>query len=437
MCVYIFAGRFQPFHNGHMQVFEKLCDQLSPTDTLVLGVISPYNSSDIIDKEFLKASEEHHLPDRNPWDVLVPLAAVSLIARSSVYSSQIITTLLPRPEYGWRIITEWFPQKRIWVIPMANEDFDEKKKDYFENLGDRVLRIKDDTNISGRELREFYKRGEYDRFVSHVPEGLDNIYFKEDTIGDTKIDFQKRAKNFENHSQWVKDTCINEVPISFFETGEIGDLLDCGGGTGYLSWRLYQERKKTISSISLVDISSNMLDEARKKHDFPVVTFNSSIETFCGMTTKKYDTILLRQVLHYVNDVSEIVCLLRNILKDDGKIYVGQFIVQDEESREWHNELMKDISKNRKRTFLFDELSNCFTKNGFVIEKCVLDDYEENIDDLFVRRVNNYVNEASDKLKSKMFSLATVSLKKKMAIRFENNNLFFKVKFCHLLVKKA
>ena len=436
MCVYIFSGRFQPFHNGHMQVFNQLCDQLSPTDTIVLGVVSPYKSSDIIDKDFLKASEEHHLPDRNPWDVLVPLAAITKVARSSAYSAQIITTLLPRPEYGWNIIKEWFPQKRIWVIPQANEDFDEKKKDFFESLGDKVLRIKDSTNVSGRELREYYKRGEYENFLSHVPEGLANIYFKEDIKGDAEIDFQKRAKDFENHSQWVKNSSINDVPMSYFQTHEIGDLLDCGGGTGYLSWYLYQKFNKTIKSVSLVDISNNMLDEARKKTNYPVVTFNASIETFCRMTTKKYDTILLRQVLHYVDDVGEIICLLRKILSDDGRIYVGQFIVQDEESREWHNELMKDISKNRKRTFLFDELSDYFTNNGFKIECFEFNDYEENIEDLFVRRVNNYVNEASDKLKSKMFSLASTSLKEKMSIRFEKNNLFFKVKFCHLFIRK-
>jgi len=419
-----------------MQVFQQLCDHLTPTDTLVLGVIAPYVSNDVKDEEFLKASEEHHHPDRNPWDISVPLAAVSKVALSSHHAGQIITTLLPRPEYGWKIITDWFPYKRIWVIPSAGEFFDEQKKEYFEKLGDQVIRFKDDTGISGRELREFYKRGEYEKFVTNVPEGLANIYFKEDKNGSVEIDFQKRATNFENHSRWVKDKRINNVPQKFFQNYQIGDLIDCGGGTGYLSWYLYKNLKKAFNSISLVDISKNMLDEAEAKLDYPVKTFNSSIETFCKMTTKKYDTILLRQVLHYVDDVDVLINLLNNILKENGKIYVGQIVVQSEEAREWHDELMKDISKNRRRTFLFENLSEIFRNNGFEIERYEFTDFEENIEDLFVRRVNNYVNEASDNLKLKMYSLASPSLEKEMSIRYTSNNLYFSVKFCHLLLRK-
>lgn len=434
MCIYIFAGRFQPFHNGHMQVFQQLCEKITPTDTLVLGVIAPFKSDDIKDLDFLELSEEHHLPDRNPWKVSIPLSAISQIARSSHYGGQIITTLLPRPEYGWETIISWFPGKRIWVIPSAGEDFDNSKSVFFAKMGDQVIRFPDTTGISGRDLRRLYKEGQYEKFVSCVPRGLADIYFKEKTDDSAENDFQKRARGFESHSRWVTDEKINSVPREFFLQRDIGKLLDAGGGTGYLSWYLYQHLGKKFETITIVDISRNMLDEAEVKSNYPVRTHNSSIETFCRTTTLEFDTILIRQVLHYVDDVDMVINLLKDILSDSGNLYVGQILVDDREIRDWHDELMKEISKNRRRTFIYDEFISQFEKNGFEVVEVKLIDYEENFTDLYERRVHTQTS--PELLMSKMEGLITDSLKEKLSFRIEGNNLYFTVKFCHLLLQK-
>lgn len=439
MCVYIFSGRFQPFHNGHMQVFEQLCKKINVTDTIVIGVIAPFEpkKADIKDKDFFRASEEHHLPDRNPWEVTIPLYAVSRIARLSHYTGRIITTLLPRPECGWQTIQSWFPQKRIWVIPSAGEDFDEKKCKYFTKMGDGVIRFQDTTDISGRELREFYKKRQYKKFADNVPSEVVDIYFKEKPDDSAEYDFQKRAEKFEEHSRWVTDESINNVPKEFFEQHKIsmGDILDAGGGTGYLVSYLFKHMQSKPKSISLVDISRNMLDIAEKKTECPITVYNASIETFCQFTTKKFDTILLRQVLHYVEDVNDTVSLLKNVLKKGGYIYVGQILVIDEECRQWHDELMEGISKNRRRTFVFDELTAWFEQNGFDIIEKKSDDFEEKFSDLFKRRVSSYEIPIK-RLLNKMENVVTNSLRKKMSIRFEDDDLYYKVKFVHLLLKK-
>ena len=439
MCVYIFSGRFQPFHNGHKQVFEQLCKKVNATDTIVLGVIAPFEpkEADIKDREFYYASEEHHKPDRNPWEVTVPLYAVSRVARLSHYSGRIITTLLPRPECGWQTIQSWFPQKRIWVIPSAGEDFDEKKYEYFTKMGDEVIRFPDITNISGRELRGFYKNRQYKEFACNVPEEIVDIYFKEKPDDSAEYDFQKRAKQFENHSKWVMDEGLNSVPKDFFDRHKIsmGDLLDAGGGTGYLTSYLFKHLESKPKSILLVDISRNMLDIAEEKKDCPIKVCNSSIETFCQFTTKKFDTILIRQVLHYVDNVNNTVSLLKNVLKEDGYIYVGQILVVDEECREWHDVLMEGISKNRRRTFVCDDFITEFETNGFEIIEKRFDDFEERFTDLFKRRISIY-ERPFESLLSKMENLVTDSLREKMSIRFEDDDLYYVVKFAHLLLKK-
>lgn len=435
MCIYIFSGRFQPFHNGHMHVFNELCKELAPTDTLVLGVVAPFQSDDIKDRAFSEASEEHHLPDRNPWNLSVPLSAVSEIAHSSHYRKQIITTLLPRPDYGWDTITSWFPGKRVWVIPLAGEEFDDKKSEFFKKMGDQVKRVTDTTGVSGRKLREFYANGQYKDFASYVPERLADIYFREEPDNSAEIDFQKRAKEFEKRSKWVVDEETNNIPTTFFAQRHIGELLDAGGGTGYLSYYLYQHLKDKIKSISIVDISRNMLDEAEKKYDYPILTYNSSIETFCQSTTRKFDSILMRQVFHYVGNVDIVIKLLKKVLNDNGIIYVGQILVEDEECKIWHDELMKEISKNRRRTFVLDDFVKCFKRNGFEVISCRLTDFEECFSDLYNRRVNTFEKKSSD-LISKMKESATDSIKEKMSIRFENGTIYYTVKFCHLFLRK-
>ena len=123
-------------------------------------------------------------------------------------------------------------------------------------------------------------------------------------------------------------------------------------------------------------------------------------------------------------------------MKDKGIIYVGQMLVDDKESKVWHDELMKDISKNRRRTFVYDDFINYFIQNGFEVVKIQLSDYEEKFTDLFERRISTY-SKNPESLISKIQELTTNSVKEKMSLRFEDNDLYFSIKFCHLFLRKG
>ena len=178
MSLYIFPGRFQPFHQGHMQVFEKACNLLKNDDILVLAVVSPFMADYVADEGFAQLASEHHLSERNPWNVCVPMMAISQVAKSSSYYNQIITTLIPRPELGWRVIEKWFPGERTWIVPLANESFDEHKTVFFGKLNDAVIRLEDNSGVSGRELRELYAKGHYDEFMSYIPDCIGDTFIK-------------------------------------------------------------------------------------------------------------------------------------------------------------------------------------------------------------------------------------------------------------------
>lgn len=115
--------------------------------------------------------------------------------------------------------------------------------------------------------------------------------------------------------------------------------------------------------------------------------------------------------------------------------YVGQFVVCDDAADAWHADLIQKISKNRKRSFTLAGFQNTFDAHKFRILECCTEDYEESIKDFYMRKTND------DLQYDKFFEITKKSLNKdisnKMHVRLMDNNLFFTVQFCHLLLEKA
>ena len=245
-------------------------------------------------------------------------------------------------------------------------------------------------------------------------------------------DFKKRAKNYEKQSRFVADENILDIPLKYLLSKmTVGNLLDAGGGTGYLSHFLSKHIK--FESIHLVDICDDMLKEAERKN-YGAKIFNSSIETFCEETIEKFDTILLRQVLHYVEDVNKTFSLLKSVLKTDGLIYVGQYLRTDNDCREWHYELAKEISKNRHRTMLHKEFLEYVYQNGLEVIQNDTTEIERSLADFYENRVDS--NLSFEALVDKMVGLTSESIKDKMRIRITDSNIYYSAQFYHFLLKR-
>lgn len=245
-------------------------------------------------------------------------------------------------------------------------------------------------------------------------------------------DFQRRANNFEEGSKWVTDKIINSIPFGFLSfRKELGDILDAGGGTGYLPY--YLIKKMPATSVTIVDSSINMLQKARERLPEAVI-LNETIEAYCSAKNKKFDTILARQIFHYVDDVSLIIMLLKDKLKNDGILYVGQFVVPDNQTSIWNDLLMKGISSNRKRSLVINDFIDLFIKNGFrVLEHCTTN-YQENLKDFYKRRtINDYSYEM---LLKRMTKIVDKNIKEKMEVKLIDDNMFFNYQFCHLALVK-
>ena len=177
MSYYIFAGRFQPFHLGHLDVLKQSVLNLEKDDVLVVAVVTKIKGHAIDDK-FAKSAAEHHFPDRNPWLPIVALKAISKLVKEMYPLNEILTTVLPSPDTSWTEIKKWYPADRIWIIPDAGEEFDNKKVEFYQKCGERVVRYSDNTGISGKDLRDYYQLGDYESFKKHMPANITDVYWE-------------------------------------------------------------------------------------------------------------------------------------------------------------------------------------------------------------------------------------------------------------------
>ena len=245
-----------------------------------------------------------------------------------------------------------------------------------------------------------------------------------------KSDFEKRAHSYEYDSKWITSEAINSIPRFYLSSlGSYGDLLDVGGGTGFLSQ--YLRKQFAFHSITVLDMSPSMLEIAKNRMpDAKIIC--DTIEHFAAENDVTYDILLARQILHYVDNEKEIIHVLRTLMKATGVLYIGQFVVPSVASDIWHESFIKQISSNRKRSFVQDHFLQLFRDEKFKILKIGFTPYEENTKSFYKRKTNQSLDYHA------LYQFAVSSLnedvQKDLQVRITSDNLFFTVQFCHILL---
>jgi len=160
-----------------MEIFNKSIRGLGKNDSLIIGIITSIKG-EIVDDDFAKKAIEHHEVERNPWLPFVPLKALTTLINTYEKHDNIILTILPCPDTSWDEIKKWFPYDRKWIIPSAGEAFDEDKVKFYTSQGEAIIRYTENSNISGRELRNYLYSSDYDNFSKHIPKTIVDIYWK-------------------------------------------------------------------------------------------------------------------------------------------------------------------------------------------------------------------------------------------------------------------
>lgn len=142
-------------------------------------------------------------------------------------------------------------------------------------------------------------------------------------------------------SFWDKNACLYDFIQTRFNgriynamldyiRGEIpegADVLECGAGTGAIS--LYIADK--ANSLLCTDISSEMLDIARKKarhSNVHNIRFENS-DIMSAAQSGRYDIVIAANVLFFLDEPQEAVRVLCGAAKDGGKVIIPLFLLDD------------------------------------------------------------------------------------------------------------
>jgi len=98
-------------------------------------------------------------------------------------------------------------------------------------------------------------------------------------------------------------------------------ILDIGGGTGTLATLLQCKG----AEVTLVDPSVEMTQKAREKNK-NIVIYTKFLQDLDGELQKEYfDKVIIRDTLHHIRDVDEILALSYKYLKPSGEIIIWEF----------------------------------------------------------------------------------------------------------------
>ncbi len=138
-----------------------------------------------------------------------------------------------------------------------------------------------------------------------------------------KHDFNHKAETFDSPKNIFLANLVCqavEKQIDFLSDKEI---LDFGGGTGLLTLPLAKQAK----SVTLVDISEKMLEQARLKaeqQDIKNIQFLEQ-DLLKSPLKQEFDLIVVCRVLHHMPDVDIALSLFYQHLKEDGQLLIADF----------------------------------------------------------------------------------------------------------------
>ncbi len=170
----IYTGKFQPFHNGHLSMIEKLVD-LFPYEQICVAVIkkTELKNGDAFDKvvdaewkkkKFLFDSEETCELINSVLQNKFP----EKFSNGLIFSCERV-----RPSAStWQSIIDMFGDNRVWAFTLNDEydEWEEQKCAFYQSMGDKTIRVPIHKNINGSDLRKFIENKNISALKNLVPE---------------------------------------------------------------------------------------------------------------------------------------------------------------------------------------------------------------------------------------------------------------------------
>ena len=138
-----------------------------------------------------------------------------------------------------------------------------------------------------------------------------------------KHDFNHKAETFDSPKNIFLANLVYQAIDKQLDLLSDKEILDFGGGTGLLTLPLAKQAK----SVTLVDISEKMLEQARLKaeqQDIKNIQFlkQDLLET---PLEQEFDLIVVCRVLHHMPDLDAALSLFHQYLREDGQLLIADF----------------------------------------------------------------------------------------------------------------
>ena len=138
-----------------------------------------------------------------------------------------------------------------------------------------------------------------------------------------KHDFNHKAETFDSPKNIFLANLVCQAVEKQINVLSDKEILDFGGGTGLLSLPLAEQAK----SVTLVDISEKMLEQARLKAEQQDIKNIQFLEQnlLAKPLEQEFDLIVVCRVLHHMPDLDESLSLFHQHLRENGQLLLADF----------------------------------------------------------------------------------------------------------------
>lgn len=136
-------------------------------------------------------------------------------------------------------------------------------------------------------------------------------------------DFNHKAETFDSPKNIFLANLVCQAVEKQIDCLSDKEILDFGGGTGLLALPLAKQAK----SVTLVDISEKMLEQARLKAEQQESKNIQFLEQdlLANPLEQEFDLIVVCRVLHHMPDLDAALSLFHQHLKEDGQLLLADF----------------------------------------------------------------------------------------------------------------
>lgn len=161
-----FTGRFQPFHNQHLEVLSALSHEF---DRIIIGITNP----DLDNLQEHAASQHRHTDSANPFSyesrLKIIKASISELAELSGVEIEIIPFDLAQPD-SWAV-----PAETVFALRIFSK-WEVSKLDLFTSQGFEVLELPAPVaKLSASDIREALTTNDSIWHSNVVPEAVSTI----------------------------------------------------------------------------------------------------------------------------------------------------------------------------------------------------------------------------------------------------------------------